>query len=66
MEFAATYVHQGDYDALNDAGVALQRWAVENGYLLGAQMRMIYFRGPMHRVSPDEYITELQHQIEKI
>ena len=66
LEMAATYLHQGDYDGLNHALVALQRWAVENGYALGNEMRMIYFRGPMHRVSPGEYLTELQHQIERI
>jgi DNA-binding transcriptional MerR regulator len=66
LETAATYLHQGDYDGLNDASVALQRWAVANGYRLGSQMRMIYFRGPMHRVPPADYLTELQHQIEKL
>jgi DNA-binding transcriptional MerR regulator len=65
MDMAATYLHQGDYDALNDALVSLQRWAVENGYRLGSEIRMIYFRGPMHRVAPADYLTELQHQIEK-
>jgi DNA-binding transcriptional MerR regulator len=63
---AATYVHQGDYDGLTDATVALQRWSVASGYRLGREMRMIYFRGPMHRVPPAEYLTELQHQIEKV
>jgi DNA-binding transcriptional MerR regulator len=63
---AATYVHQGDYDGLTDASVALQRWAVANGYRLGREMRMVYFRGPMHRVPPAEYLTELQHQIDKV
>jgi DNA-binding transcriptional MerR regulator len=66
IDMAATYVYTGDYDGLNDALVSLQRWAVENGYRLGSEMRMIYFRGPMHNVPPAEYITELQHQIEKI
>jgi DNA-binding transcriptional MerR regulator len=66
MEMAATYLHQGDHDLLNNALVNLQRWAVENGYRLGSEMRMIYFRGPMHRVAPAEYLTELQHQIERV
>jgi DNA-binding transcriptional MerR regulator len=65
MEMAATYLHQGDYDGLNDAQVALQRWTIENGYRLGSEMRMIYFRGPMHAIAPAEYLTELQHPIEK-
>jgi DNA-binding transcriptional MerR regulator len=66
MDMAATYMHQGDHDLLNHALVNLQRWAVENGYKLGSEMRMIYFRGPMHRVAPAEYLTELQHQIERV
>jgi DNA-binding transcriptional MerR regulator len=66
MEIAATYLHLGDYDGLNDAGIVLQRWAVENGYTLGSEMRMIYFRGPMHRVAPAEYLTELQHAIKRV
>ena len=66
MEMAATYLHQGDYDTLNEAVVSLQRWTVANGYTLGSEMRMIYFRGPMHRVAPIEYLTELQHQIGKV
>jgi len=65
IEMAATYMHQGDYDALTDATISLQRWVVENGYTLGSEMRMLYFRGPMHRVAPHEYLTELQHRITK-
>jgi DNA-binding transcriptional MerR regulator len=65
IDMAATYMHQGDYDALTDASVSLQRWVVENGYSLGSEMRFIYFRGPMHRVAPHEYLTELQHPITK-
>ncbi|MCC7451094.1 MAG: MerR family transcriptional regulator [Anaerolineae bacterium] len=66
MEMAATYLYQGDYDGLNDALIAVQRWAVANGYRLGREMRMIYFRGPMHHVAPAQYLTEIQHQIEKV
>jgi DNA-binding transcriptional MerR regulator len=66
VETAATYLHLGDYDTLNDALMQLQRWTVENGYQLGSEMRMIYFRGPMHGVAPADYLTELQHPIRKI
>jgi DNA-binding transcriptional MerR regulator/effector-binding domain-containing protein len=66
MDMAATYLYQGDYDGLNDALIAVQRWAVANGYRLGHEMRMIYFRGPMHHVAPAQYLTEIQHQIEKV
>jgi DNA-binding transcriptional MerR regulator len=64
IEAAATYLHQGDYDTLNEKYVFLQRWAVENGYKLGAVWRFIWHRGPMHDVDPSEYLTELQHPIE--
>jgi DNA-binding transcriptional MerR regulator len=66
LPLAATYLHQGDYDGLNEAWISVQRWAVENGYQLGREMRMVYFRGPMHRAAPVEYLTELQHQIERV
>jgi DNA-binding transcriptional MerR regulator len=66
LEMAATYMHQGDHDGLNHALVLLQRWAVENGYELGSEMRMIYYRGPMHRVAPAEYLTEIQHHVKKL
>jgi DNA-binding transcriptional MerR regulator len=64
IEAAATYLHQGDYDTLNEKYVFLQRWAVENGYKLGAVWRFVWHRGPMHDVDPSTYLTELQHPIE--
>jgi effector-binding domain-containing protein len=66
INLAATYLHQGDHDGLTDAIVSLKRWTVENGYRLCPEMRMVYFRGPMHQVAPAEYLTELQHQIQKV
>jgi len=65
IEAAASYMHQGDYDTLNEKYLFLQRWAVENGYKLGGEWRFLYHRGPMHRVDPSEYLTELQHPIER-
>lgn len=62
---AATYLHQGDYPSLNEKFVFLQRWAVENGYQLSGTWRFVYHRGPMHHVAPSEYLTELQHPIER-
>jgi DNA-binding transcriptional MerR regulator len=65
IEAAATYLHQGDYPSLNEKFLFLQRWAVENGYKLGEAWRFVYHRGPMHNVDPSEYLTELQHPIER-
>ncbi len=65
IETAATYMHQGDYETLNEKYLSLQRWAVENGYKLGGTWRFVYHRGPMHFVEPAEYLTELQHPIER-
>jgi len=62
---AATYLHQGDYPSLNEKYLFLQRWAVENGYKLGGTWRFVYHRGPMHHANPSEYLTELQHPIER-
>ncbi len=64
LEAAATYLHPGDYDTLNEKYVFLQRWAVENGYRLGGVWRFVMHRGPMHQAAPSEYLTELQHPIE--
>jgi len=61
---AATYLHRGDYDALSEKYLFLQRWAVENGYKLSGTWRFVWHRGPMHRVAPTEYLTELQHPVE--
>ena len=61
---AATYLHQGDYDALNEKYVFLQRWAVENGYKLSGVWRFVWHRGPMVEIDPTKYLTELQHPIE--
>lgn len=65
IEAAATYLHQGDYPSLNEKYLFLQCWAVENGYKLGGTWRFVYHRGPMHHVRPSEYLTELQHPIER-
>jgi effector-binding domain-containing protein len=65
IEAAATYLHQGDYPSLNEKYLFLQRWAVENGYKLSGTWRFVYHRGPMHHVDPSEYLTELQHPIER-
>ena len=61
---AATYLHPGDYDTLSEKYLFLERWAVENSYQLSGTWRFVWHRGPMHRVPPSEYLTELQHPIE--
>jgi DNA-binding transcriptional MerR regulator len=65
IETAAVYLHQGDYDSLNEKYLLLQRWAVENGYHLSGVWRFRYHRGPMHRGDPADYLTEIQHQLER-
>ena len=65
IEAVATYMHQGDYDTLNEKYLYLQRWAVENAYKLSGVWRFVWHRGPMHYVDPSEYLTELQHPIER-
>jgi effector-binding domain-containing protein len=62
---AATYLHRGDYPSLNEKYLFLQRWAVENGYKLNGTWRFVYHRGPMHHADPSDYLTELQHPIER-
>jgi DNA-binding transcriptional MerR regulator len=64
IETAAVYMHQGDYDSLTQTYLRLQRWAVANGYHLSGTWRFLYHRGPMHRGDPEEYLTEIQHQLD--
>ncbi len=64
IETAAVYMHQGDYDTLNEKYLLLQRWAVENGYHLSGTWRFLYHRGPMHHCDPSDYLTEIQHQLD--
>jgi effector-binding domain-containing protein len=64
IESAAVYMHEGDYDSLNEKYLLLQHWAVENGYKLSGTWRFVYHRGPMHHVDPSQYLTELQHPLE--
>jgi DNA-binding transcriptional MerR regulator len=64
IEAAAVYMHEGDYDTLNEKYLFVQRWAVENGYTLSGTWRFVYHRGPMHEVDPSEYLTEIQNPIE--
>jgi DNA-binding transcriptional MerR regulator len=65
IEQAATYIHQGDFEEVNEKILLLQRWAVENGYKLSTAWRIIHHRGPMHHVPASEYLFELQHPIER-
>lgn len=64
IEMAAVYMHQGDFDSLNEKYLLVQRWAVENGYHLSGAWRFRYHRGPMHRGAAADYLTEIQHQLE--
>jgi DNA-binding transcriptional MerR regulator len=65
IEAAATYMHQGDPDTLTEKFLFLQRWAVENGYKLSGTWRFFYHRGPQSHVAPSEWLTEIQHPIER-
>ena len=64
IETTGVYMHQGDYDTLNEKYLLLQRWAVENGYHLSGTWRFLYHRGPMHRGDASDYLTEIQHQLD--
>jgi effector-binding domain-containing protein len=65
IEMAATHLHQGDLTGLSAKFALVQRWAGENSYKLRGVTRIIHHRGPMHSVDPADYLTELQHEIEK-
>ena len=66
LDLAATHIHQGSYDTLKEKFTVFQRWVVLNGYRLGGETRFIFYRGPMNHNDPDTYLTEIQHQIERV
>lgn len=42
----------------------LNRWAVENGYQLCGESRVVYHQGPMHEKDRSEWVLELQAIVE--
>jgi hypothetical protein len=61
---ATIMLHGASAMALLENKVHLQRWALENGYSLCDEMRSIHYRGPMHNVPPEEWVTELRVIVE--
>ena len=65
VEEAATYIHEGNTDHINEHLVDLQRWVAANGYKLSGSIRMVALRGPLERLPEDEWMMEIQHPLEK-
>jgi DNA-binding transcriptional MerR regulator len=65
IESAATYIHQGSTLPLNEKNLFLQRWVLENGYKLSGVWRILFHRAAWDNVPSSEYMTELQHPIER-
>jgi DNA-binding transcriptional MerR regulator len=64
LEKAATYIHHGRPDKIPETFSILQRWVVDNGYRLCGTYRLVHHRGPTEHAEYEDWITELQHEIE--
>jgi effector-binding domain-containing protein len=62
---AATYIYEGNPDDVNEVLVDLQRWVAANGYKLSGMIRLVALRGPKERLPANEWLTEVQHPLEK-
>lgn len=60
LAHAACIIHTGRYDLLKKTGELLDRWIEANGYQVQGHPRYILHRGPVQRVHPSHYITEIQ------
>ncbi len=58
---AATTIKQGA-SAMEylETQTLLKRWAVENNYCFGDEMRTIHYKGPMHGAPISEWVSEFQ------
>lgn len=61
----ATVIHSGGYDTLSSAYTALLHWTEANGYQWDGPNREVYLRGPGAKITPDQYVTEIQMPIIK-
>jgi len=66
VEKMACLVHQGPYENLKLAYVAITGWIEDNGYRIIGNEREIYLKGEWNSDSPEEYVTEIQFPVEKI
>jgi effector-binding domain-containing protein len=58
-------IYKGPYEGVGIAYNTLLGWVEANGYQMAGPNREVYLNEP-GKVSPDEYITEIQIPIEKI
>jgi DNA-binding transcriptional MerR regulator len=63
---AATYLHTGSPDTVNDGLVDLQRWVAAHGFRLGGSLRMVYLRGLIVPLPSSEWMFEMQHPLQKV
>jgi effector-binding domain-containing protein len=61
---AASYIHTGSPDSLNDGLAHLQGWVAAHGYKLSGSMRMIYLRGLVEPLPVGEWVFEVQYPLE--
>jgi effector-binding domain-containing protein len=60
---AATYIHNGDPERVNDRLVDLERWVAAHGYTLTGSFRLVYLRGLVVRLPIEEWKFEVQYPL---
>lgn len=64
IDHAATYVHHGNPDDVNENLVDLERWVIANGYKLSDEMRIVTLHFPMD-FDMSKWVGEIQYPLEK-
>ena len=64
FEHAATYIHAGDPDDINENIVDLERWVAANNYKLSDEVRIVTLRFPMN-FDMSQWMGEIQYPLEK-
>lgn len=64
---AVCTTHIGSYETLNQAYIAIENYAAQNGILLKPPFREVFIKGPgmVFKGNPDKYITEILFPIKE-
>jgi DNA-binding transcriptional MerR regulator len=64
VKAATIVVDDGSREEDLEKTILLQRWAIENGYSLCNEKRIVFFKGPMDNIPRSEWLWELQVIVE--
>jgi DNA-binding transcriptional MerR regulator len=63
---AATYLHLGSPESVNEGLIDLHQWVASHGYTETGEIRLVYLKGlVVQRLPVDEWMFEVQHPLEK-